>query len=173
MTVLSMFLFNFIGWNRTSQKQENRSELITPKPLIIYGEGGHYWPYCLYWRRLCCQSCQILASILYGSFLFMTGDLLRKKIPANIIKYSPNYCLEWFLAKLRFLLKNVQFTLRVFRFAYYIAGSVEIFLHFSTEFYYFTELKTYHLSYSIYKYDAIDTADPSSIQDAWLVIWTS
>ena len=40
MTVLSMFLFNFIGWNRTSQKQENRSELITPKPLIIYGEGG-------------------------------------------------------------------------------------------------------------------------------------
>ena len=40
MTVLSMFLFNFIGWNRTSQKQENRSELITPKPLIIYREGG-------------------------------------------------------------------------------------------------------------------------------------
>ena len=48
----------------------------------------------------------------------------------------------------------------------YIAGSVEIFLHFSTEFYYFTELKTYHLSYSIYKHDAIDIADPSSIQDA-------
>ena len=103
----------------------------------------------------------------------MSGDLLRKKIPANIIKYSPNYCFEWFLAKLRFLLKNVQFTLRVFRFAYYIAGRVEIFLHFSTEFYYFTELKTYDLSYSIYKHDAIDTADPSSIQDAWLVIWTS
>ena len=103
----------------------------------------------------------------------MSGDLLRKKIPANIIKYSPNYCFEWFLAKLRFLLKNVQFTLRVFRFAYYIAGSVEIFLHFSTEFYYFTELKTYDLSYSIYKHDAIDTADPSSIQDAWLLIWTS
>ena len=40
MTVLSVSLFNFIGWNRTSQKQENRSELITPKPLIIYGEGG-------------------------------------------------------------------------------------------------------------------------------------
>ena len=40
MTVLSVSLFNFIGWNRTSQKQENRSELITPKPLIIYGGGG-------------------------------------------------------------------------------------------------------------------------------------
>ena len=53
------------------------------------------------------------------------------------------------------------------------SGSVEIFLHFSTEFYYFTELKTYDLSYSIYKHDAIDTADPSSIQDAWIVIWTS
>ena len=40
MTVLSVSLFNFIGWNRTSQKQENRSELITPKPLIIYGGRG-------------------------------------------------------------------------------------------------------------------------------------
>ena len=40
MTVLSVSLFNFIGWNRTSQKQENRSELITPKPLIIYGGEG-------------------------------------------------------------------------------------------------------------------------------------
>ena len=40
MTVLSVSLFNFIGWNRTSQKQENRSELTTPKPLIIYGGGG-------------------------------------------------------------------------------------------------------------------------------------
>ena len=26
----------------------------------------------------------------------------------------------------------------------------------------FTELKTYHLCYSIYKHDAIDTADPNS-----------
>ena len=106
MTVLSVSLFNFIGWNRTSQKQENRSELITPQPLIIYGGGGQYCPYSLYWRRLCCQSFQISASILYGSFLFMTGDLLRKKIPANIIKYSPNYCLEWFLAKLRFFIEK-------------------------------------------------------------------
>ena len=32
--------------------------------------------------------------------------------------------------------------------------------------YFFTELKPYHLSYSIYKYDAIDIADPSSMQDA-------
>ena len=48
MTVLSVSLFNFIGWNRTSQKQENRSELITPKPLIIYGGGGQYCPYSLY-----------------------------------------------------------------------------------------------------------------------------
>ena len=47
-----------------------------------------------------------------------------------------------------------------------MAGSVEIFLHFSTEFYYFTKLKTYHLSYPIYKHDAIDIADPSSMQDA-------
>ena len=30
--------------------------------------------------------------------------------------------------------------------------------------YFFTELKTYHLYYSIYKDDAIDIADPSSIQ---------
>ena len=29
-------------------------------------------------------------------------------------------------------------------------------------FYFFTKLKTYHLSYSIYKHDAIDKADPSS-----------
>ena len=29
----------------------------------------------------------------------------------------------------------------------------------------FRELKTYDLSYSIYKHDTIDTADPSSIQD--------
>ena len=27
-------------------------------------------------------------------------------------------------------------------------------------FYFFTELKTYHLTYSIYKYDVIDIADP-------------
>ena len=30
-----------------------------------------------------------------------------------------------------------------------------------------TELKTYYLSYSIYKHDAIDITDPSSIQDAY------
>ena len=35
-----------------------------------------------------------------------------------------------------------------------------IFLYFSTE------LKKYHLSCSIYKHDAIDVADPSSMQDA-------
>ena len=29
-------------------------------------------------------------------------------------------------------------------------------------FYFFTKLKTYHFSYSIYKHDAIDKADPSS-----------
>ena len=33
-------MFNFIGCNRTSQKQENRSELITPTPLIIHGGRG-------------------------------------------------------------------------------------------------------------------------------------
>ena len=32
--------------------------------------------------------------------------------------------------------------------------------------YFFIKLKTYSLSYSIYKHDAIDTADPSSMQDA-------
>ena len=32
--------------------------------------------------------------------------------------------------------------------------------------YFFTELKTCHLSYSIYKHDAIDIADHSSMQDA-------
>ena len=31
--------------------------------------------------------------------------------------------------------------------------------------YFFTELKTHHLSYSIYKHDAMDIADPSSLQD--------
>ena len=31
--------------------------------------------------------------------------------------------------------------------------------------YFFTELKTYNLSYSIYKHDAMDIADPSSLQD--------
>ena len=31
----------------------------------------------------------------------------------------------------------------------------------------YTELKTYYLSYSIYKHDAIDITDPSSIQDAY------
>ena len=33
-------------------------------------------------------------------------------------------------------------------------------------FYFFTELKTYHFFYPIYKNDAIDIADPSSMQDA-------
>ena len=33
--------------------------------------------------------------------------------------------------------------------------------------YFFTEHKTFHLSYSIYKHDAIDIADPSSMQDAY------
>ena len=32
--------------------------------------------------------------------------------------------------------------------------------------YSFKELKIYHLSYSIYKHDAIDIADPCSMQDA-------
>ena len=32
--------------------------------------------------------------------------------------------------------------------------------------YFFTKLKTYHLSDSIYKHYAIDVADPSSMQDA-------
>ena len=32
--------------------------------------------------------------------------------------------------------------------------------------YFFTKLKTFYLSYSIYKHDAIDIADPSSMQDA-------
>ena len=31
--------------------------------------------------------------------------------------------------------------------------------------YFFTKLKTYHFSYSIYRHDAIDIADPSSLQD--------
>ena len=30
--------------------------------------------------------------------------------------------------------------------------------------YFFTELKTYDLSYSIYKHDAIDIADPNNMQ---------
>ena len=38
--------------------------------------------------------------------------------------------------------------------------------------YFFTELKTYHLFNSIYKHDAIDIADPSSMQDACHT-WTS
>ena len=32
--------------------------------------------------------------------------------------------------------------------------------------YFFTKFKTYYLSYSIYKHDAIDITDPSSMQDA-------
>ena len=35
--------------------------------------------------------------------------------------------------------------------------------------YFFTKLKTYYLSYSIPKHDAIDIADPSSMQDACYV----
>ena len=31
--------------------------------------------------------------------------------------------------------------------------------------YFFTELRTYHFPYSIYKYAAIDITDPSSMQD--------
>ena len=31
--------------------------------------------------------------------------------------------------------------------------------------YFFTKLKTYHFSYSIYKHDAMDIADPRSLQD--------
>ena len=31
--------------------------------------------------------------------------------------------------------------------------------------FFFTELRTYYLSYSIYKHDATDIADPSSMQD--------
>ena len=35
--------------------------------------------------------------------------------------------------------------------------------------YFFTELKSYHLSYSIYKHNTIDTTDPNSTQDACLM----
>ena len=38
---------------------------------------------------------------------------------------------------------------------------------FSVFLYFFTELKTYHLTYFIYKYDVIDIADPLR------VIWTN
>ena len=38
---------------------------------------------------------------------------------------------------------------------------------FSVFLYLFTELKTHHLTYSIYKYDVIDIADPLR------VIWTN
>ena len=38
---------------------------------------------------------------------------------------------------------------------------------FSVFLYFFTELKTYHLTYFIYKYDVIDIADPLC------VIWTN
>ena len=38
---------------------------------------------------------------------------------------------------------------------------------FSVFLYFFTELKTYHLTYSIYKHDAIHMADPLC------VIWTN
>ena len=31
--------------------------------------------------------------------------------------------------------------------------------------YFFTKLQTYHLSYSIYKHDAMDIADPSSLHN--------
>ena len=33
-------------------------------------------------------------------------------------------------------------------------------------FYFFNELKTYNLPYSVYKHDAVDIADLSSVQDA-------
>ena len=33
--------------------------------------------------------------------------------------------------------------------------------------YFFTEFKSYNLSYSIYKHDAIDIADPNSMQDGY------
>ena len=36
----------------------------------------------------------------------------------------------------------------------------------NTFLYFFTGLKTYHLSYTIYKHDAINIADPSIMQDA-------
>ena len=35
--------------------------------------------------------------------------------------------------------------------------------------YFFTDFKTYHLSYCIYKHDAIDIADPNRMQDKWHV----
>ena len=35
--------------------------------------------------------------------------------------------------------------------------------------YFFTDFKTFHLSYSIYIHDAIDTADPNRMQDEWHV----
>ena len=37
--------------------------------------------------------------------------------------------------------------------------------------YFFTELKTYHPSCSIYKHDAFDTADPSIMQDACYMLY--
>ena len=33
--------------------------------------------------------------------------------------------------------------------------------------YFFTDFKTCHLSYSIYKHDAIDIADPNRMQNEW------
>ena len=35
--------------------------------------------------------------------------------------------------------------------------------------YFFTDFKTYHFSYSIYKHDAIDIADSNRMQDEWHV----
>ena len=35
--------------------------------------------------------------------------------------------------------------------------------------YFFTDFKTYHFFYSIYKHDAIDIADPNRMQDEWHV----
>ena len=35
--------------------------------------------------------------------------------------------------------------------------------------YFFTDFKTQHLSYSIYKHDAIDIADPNRMQKKWHV----
>ena len=50
--------------------------------------------------------------------------------------------------------------LRIFSLSHARDKTKNIFLYF------FTAFKTYHLSYSVYKRDAIDIADPSSMQDA-------
>ena len=50
--------------------------------------------------------------------------------------------------------------LRIFIYPTLLTRRNKIFLYF------FTELKNYHLSFSIYQHDAIDIADPSSMQNA-------